>query len=107
MASMMMRDDKPLSPNAILQFYYKRVRRLVPLYLVNTLTVWSLSQIFVYPGDNEGMIKHIKWALAYASNIYTTMELNGYFVSCTHVYVLALYKTRYKYWNASVTVAIC
>lgn len=95
MASTMLRNDSCTDSKKICLFYFKRIRRIVPLYLVNIMIVIFLTQIYVFPGDRLRLVDDIKWALAFASNIGMSREPTGYFAlvsSCKTLWAILFQK---------------
>lgn len=79
MAWTLLRNGSGLDFKKIRLFYFKRVRRIVPIYLINIVIVLFLTHIYVFPSDTLRLEGDIKWALAFASNIGMSKEPGGYF----------------------------
>lgn len=79
MATMMLKNDDQTSLRRIAEFYFKRIRRLVPIYLLSIIFIWTANHFLVYPLDNVRLAEDIKWASAFATNIHETKQPTGYF----------------------------
>lgn len=97
----MLSDQVPLKASNVGRFYYRRFKRLVPVYLVITLATWFATQIFVFPLDNERLVVDTKWALAYVSNIRAAAEPTGYFVLVRVELFTHPCKIGYSGWSIS------
>jgi peptidoglycan/LPS O-acetylase OafA/YrhL len=88
---------------SLLDFYDRRVRRIVPAAVVVLLATLIAGYVFLYPGDYQTLGDSAAWAAAFLSNIYF-FNNTGYFDQTAemqpllHFWSLAVEEQFYVVW---------
>ncbi|KAI6185782.1 Acyl-transf-3 domain-containing protein [Aphelenchoides besseyi] len=83
---MLMSKKLPLDREKVLDFYFRRLKRIVPIYLFVILTVLVLSALwFVYPLDFGDLIEETMKPLVFMSNIASDEDAD-YFIQSLEDY---------------------
>ncbi|KAI6209823.1 hypothetical protein M3Y96_00262100 [Aphelenchoides besseyi] len=76
---MLLSRQTPLDRKKIVDFYYRRIKRIVPVYLAVILaTLLAAIVVFMYPLDYKALYGETIRPLAYAANIPSADSLGGY-----------------------------
>jgi peptidoglycan/LPS O-acetylase OafA/YrhL len=69
-------------------FYWRRVRRIVPVYLLDVLLVLAVSNFLLVARQDaiDGLKQEAKWALAFATNIWNTIRRQKYGEMVMHIH---------------------
>jgi len=65
----------------LLQFYGRRVKRLLPAFLVVALASIAVATFLLLPEDYEALLKSIRESLAFRAQLYFERETTGYFAA--------------------------
>lgn len=68
----------PLDPEKALAFYYRRIKRIVPLYLFSITVVLFVSLFLVAPAEYHLLVKEAWTSAVFISNGFTSNPF-GYF----------------------------
>jgi peptidoglycan/LPS O-acetylase OafA/YrhL len=73
---MLLSKASPIDKDKILTFYFRRIKRIVPLYLFLIMTVLFLSLLFVAPAEYHFLFWESLLSAVFCSNFIKTNEDN-------------------------------
>lgn len=95
---------------SILDFYARRVKRILPALIVVLLVTWATAWVLLNPDDLQNLGRHIKAGSLFTSNILLYKEA-GYFDVAAHekpllhLWSLAIEEQFYLFWPLIVCFA--
>lgn len=97
--------DLNLKRFSILEFYRRRVKRIMPAMLVVVLSVVVISQVILLPNDAERVAESSLWSLLSMANVYFWLfEDASYFAAASnqkpllHLWSLGIEEQFYLFW---------
>ena len=64
---------------SIIDFYYRRIKRILPIYVFVILITMSLLAKFVFPEEFDVVLVYAQWALRLAKNYQNFIQKRNYF----------------------------
>lgn len=90
---------------SIIEFYRRRIKRIMPAMLAVVLVVVALSQVILRPADAEGVAESGLWSLLSMANVYFWLsEDTSYFAAASsqkpllHLWSLGIEEQFYLFW---------
>lgn len=90
---------------SIVEFYRRRIKRIMPAMLAVVLIVVALSQVILRPADAEGVAESGLWSLLSMANVYFWLyEDTSYFAAASsqkpllHLWSLGIEEQFYLFW---------
>uniref|UniRef100_A0AC35G103 Acyltransferase 3 domain-containing protein n=1 Tax=Panagrolaimus sp. PS1159 TaxID=55785 RepID=A0AC35G103_9BILA len=65
--------------SSVIDFYYRRIKRILPIYLIIILITLLFLAKQVFPEEYSLIVEDSKWAIALASNYEDLLKKRGYF----------------------------
>ena len=86
-------------------FYLRRVRRILPVFLVVIITTLVVGSVILLPDDRASLISSARYAVVFCANVFFAKE-RGYFdqsadeLPLLHLWSLAVEEQFYMLWPA-------